>query len=87
MSLSRCAFVVIVLVTLIVGVGVGVLIGYFARPQSAQESLMEKLTADANPSIQQKLMDAIDANNIRDYLKYAYQISTLQHAFAKFLNV
>ena len=70
MAVSRFAFVVIVVVLLVVGVGVGVLLGYFVRPQTPQESLMDKLTVEADPTISKKLMDEINADNIKDYLRY-----------------
>ena len=69
MSASRGALITVAVVLLIVGVGVGFLIGYFSRSTSAQETLMDKLTADANPTMKSKLMDEISPGNIREYLR------------------
>ena len=66
------------LLCLIIGIiafVVGILIGYFARDVCTKEpcigpGVSYNIVSEADESITQKIIDAIDADNIRDNLRY-----------------
>ncbi|XP_013407202.1 N-acetylated-alpha-linked acidic dipeptidase 2-like [Lingula anatina] len=61
----------IVIVTGAVCLAIGLVIGFLARQNGDQVSqVARQLVAEADPSISGKLINEIDANNIRDNLRY-----------------
>ena len=56
-----------------VGIGIGVLIGYFSRGSGDSDSgtspMLDKLTREEDSSVSQRLIDGINAENIRTQLK------------------
>ena len=55
----------VALLLLLVGIGSGILIGYFGIPQSSNE-VWEKIIVEADEGISEKLMNEISAANMKN---------------------
>ena len=60
---------IVVLVTVVLAFIVGFLIGWFGKPTSNSQKLLDRLVADEDPSIKDRILAEIDAENIRENLR------------------
>ncbi len=66
---TRVLLLIVILVTFVLAFIVGFLIGWFGKPTSDNEKLLDRLVADEDPSIKDRILAEIDAENIREYLR------------------
>ena len=66
---TRMFLLMVVLVTFVLAFIVGFLIGWFGKPTSNNEELLDRLVADEDPAIKDRILAEIDAENIREYLR------------------
>ena len=84
---NRTFFIIIGVTVLLVGFGVGFLGGFYAKKEdTSAHDLLNSLTRDADDSISQKLLDQINAENIRNYLRYEHVTYIRHHPYTLLLK-
>ena len=69
MALSRTGLLVLCVIVILVGFGIGFLSGFFAEKNGSRQDLLQSLTREADKTISKKLIDEVNPDNIRDYLR------------------